>query len=475
MADTKNGLMPVRTEFSGGEREQLRKWIAVHGMKNGTITARAYELTQESRSYLLVKGTLILTDGREKSLLTPRGMLLRSILERGAAAGVVELKGIKSKLREVEGFWAHHLGPDQPLAPTRPLAKLLTDARARALADKVKRNFIVYAIKNIATGGIYFGSTVRVKQRWASHRRDLERLSHSNYQMVEDARLHGVASFEFRVVVRFATRKEMLEREQLLIAMYFNRDGCYNLNTSVNPDRAVVGVPLIIVDCKGQYGTHRFLTLHAAIRHYKLSKSKVKEVINAGHGRLGPFRFPIGVPLTAYRTYPVGGRVPEFAKPPKPQHEPKRERPKSYYRRLKFILETQPVTHEELGQILSARTLAMSLWSTQNPPTAPQRALLRLIENFGIEWIRAIPPGAVTAEAVNVYRTKHDLAWFELDDALGLFHGSTQDLAAGEVGKKKVETLLMSILLYYGLDPFFRVHGPPRSALSIVGMYGVRY
>jgi hypothetical protein len=462
--------IPAPTELSIGQKNLLRSWVQMHGVKRGAIIARAYELTQESRSYLLGKGSVILTDGRETNLSSIKGKLLRYVLQGGAAAGVVKITGMKSKLREIEGFWQRHLGDDLPVAPVRPLSKPV----ACASSDQVERNCVVYVIKNTVTGRMYFGSTITVKTRWTRHRHELKQLSHSNYAMLEDARAHGVGSFKFFVASRFSTCKKMLEREQLLIAMYYNRDACYNLNSSVYREKAVVPVPVVLVDCNGEYSTHTFLTLHAAVRHYKLSKSAVRDAITAGHGRVGSVRFPINVSLTAYRTYLVGRRPPSFLKAPVNQPRA-RTKPLTYYDRVKRILDTQPIAFEELGRILSARTTTMCLWTTSNPPTYPQRGLLILIERFGIEWLRRVPAVEIRGEAINAFRIKQQLAWLELDDALGMHHGGTKKIAAQEIVKKKSERLLIAILLHYGLEPFLNIYGLPRSAFEIVGRFGLRW
>jgi hypothetical protein len=470
MSNAEIASISAPTELSIGEKDLLRSWVQMHGLKSGAITARAYELTQESRSNLLGKGSVILTDGRETDLSSIEGKLLRYVLQGGAAAGTVKITGMKSKLREIEGFWHRHLGADVPVAPVRPLSKPV----ARGSSDQSERNCVVYVIKNTVTGRMYFGSTITVKTRWARHRHELKQLIHSNYPMLEDARAHGVDSFKFFVASRFSTRKKMLEREQLLIAMFYNRDACYNLNSSVYREKAVVPVPVVLVDCNGEYATHTFLTLHAAVRHYKLSKSAVRDAISAGHGRVGSVRFPINVSLTAYRTHLVGSRPRSFLKAPISQPRA-RTKPLTYYDRLKCILDTQPITFEELGRIFAARTTTMSLWATSNPPTSSQRMLLILIERFGIVWLRRVPPVEIKGEAINAFRIKQQLAWVELDDALGMPHGGTKAIAGQEIVKQKSEGLLMAILLHYGLEPFFSIRGLPRSAFEIVGRFGLRW
>lgn len=464
--------------ISAVEKEQLRSWVLMHGFKNGSITARAYELAQESRSYLLTKGNVILTNGQEKDLFSIHGKLLRLVLEGGAAAGIVKFTGMQSKLRRIEGFWEHHLGADEPVEVGRPFP-----AVSRRHLARLERNYVVYAIKNVITGHVYFGSTGNVKERWCRHRSDLQRLTHCNVELNEEARVHGVDSYKFFVVSRFDTSAKMLDREQLLIAMYFNRYICHNLSPSVRPGVAVAWVPILLVDQLGEFRSQRFLTLHAAVRHYKLSKAVVRAAISAGHGRVGDLRFPVNLSLTAYRTYREGGRVPNVLWPSERklrlqnmQMPKQKSRPKpSYYDRLKTILATQPVTFEELGRLLSAKTLTISLWNSLRPPSAPQTVLLNFIEAYGVEWIRRVSGMEISGHAINAFRIENQLAWCELDDVVGMRQGSTQELAGQEIVTKKPEKLVLGILMHYGLEPFIHINGPLRSAYDILGRFGIRW
>jgi predicted GIY-YIG superfamily endonuclease len=275
--------------------QNLLRWALSHGSKNQSVIARAYELTSESRSNLLGKGTVIVTNGREQDLASLKGALLKQVLERGSTAQPVKITGLKSKLRELPDFWPTQLGDKVRIrarVPKKPSTNRSTGAPSH--------NYVVYAIKNRVTGRMYFGSSNNVKQRWASHRRDIGQLRHTNYELLADAVEHGADSFKFMVLWRFATRKEMLRREQLLIAMYFNRDACYNLRPAVIVEEEPVTVEVVLTNRFGGYASHSFLTLHAAIRHYRLSKVEVREAIRAGHGKVGNVQFPTHIPITHF-------------------------------------------------------------------------------------------------------------------------------------------------------------------------------
>lgn len=289
--------------LSSTDLDNLNGWVRIHGSKAGLVTSRAYELTAESRSNLLPKGTVIVSNGKEKDLSAVTGVLLKMALERGPAMLPTKITGLASKLKEIPDFWASRLAPGMNIARSAPLGKKRTPPKPNTNA----RNFVVYAIKNRVTGRMYFGSSKTVQRRWADHRRQLNQGIHPNPAMTEDAQEHGIDSFKFFVISRFATSQEMWRREQLLIAMYFNRDACYNVNSAVNPDEVALPVHVDVVDKNGGRFAHPFLTLHAAIRHYRLSKAVVREAIQAGHGRVGQFYFPLDVPITRYLMGRVGG------------------------------------------------------------------------------------------------------------------------------------------------------------------------
>ncbi|WP_400189813.1 GIY-YIG nuclease family protein [Massilia orientalis] len=449
MAPTTPTTTPPKVDCDTAD--MLRNWVHTHGSRAGQVHARAYELTKESRANLLIKGTVIVTDGRETDLATVKGTLLRRVFEHGASASPTTISGLKNKLKEIPDFWKTNLGLDVAVAPLKKIGS----SKAKA----VSRDFVVYVTKNIVTGRMYFGSSKSVHKRWASHRRDIAKLTHTNPELLADARDHGPASFKFFVVSRCTTREEMLRREQVLIAMYFNREACYNKNSSVAPDKIAVPVQIRVIDRDGGSTEHSFLTLHAAIRHYRLSKAAVRKAIAAGHGKVGPFRFPIGIPITEFRVRRVGQR----SERPAPQTAPvpamhERASPsmsqRTYYDRLKSILDKQSITLAELSRILAARTTTMSLWSTKNPPTWPQEAVLGLIERFGFEWVNSVPMPESTAKALSTRRAEYQIAWTELDAVIGLRSGHAKQIAHGDIAPGKCERLLVAVLAHHGLESF---------------------
>jgi len=271
--------------------------------------------------------------------------------------------------------------------------------------------------------------------------------------MRADARDHGVNSFKFFVVWRVSTRDEMLRREQLLIAMYFNRDACYNLNPSVDEDVMLKFVNIIVFDREGGFAEHSFLTLHAAIRHYRLSKALVKEAIRDGHGRVMHLQFPVTVPITQYRAKLAGSAL-RRALRPGPRHSIIKQN--SYYDRLKHILDTQKITFAQLGKTLSASETTMSLWNRSRSPTLPQETLLRLIEKFGLNWVLSTPSYGISTEALVSLCGRYDLGWAGLEHMVGLYPGRARGIAMHGYSVEKQETLLLSILMHHGLTAFSR-------------------
>jgi predicted GIY-YIG superfamily endonuclease len=446
--------VPVRTgvDLAENTRDKLRKWVLAHGVSAGAVRARAYLLVKESRANLLVKGTIVLTDGSEKDLGLLRGNLLQNVIAKGAQAAPVTITGLKSKLKEIDDFWLPNLDPvaDPPIR-LKKIEKIAAGRRTDRAVAHAAPEFIVYAIRNTVTGRMYFGSTNDVHERWATHRRELRTLTHKNVMMRADAREHGAGSFKFFVVWRVATRAEMLRREQLLLAMYFNRDACYNMRPSVDEKVTLRPVNIIVFDRQGGFSEHTFLTLHAAIRHYRLCKALVREAISRGHGRVGHFQFPVTVPITQYRVKLTGRALLKALKP-----EPRRSVPKedTYYNRLKNILDTQKVTFAQLGKALSASETTMSLWNRLRSPTVPQQSLLRLIEKFGLEWVLATPSHVISTEALVSLCGRLDVGWVGLEHIVGLYPGRASGIALNSYRVEKLEALLLSILIHHGPNVF---------------------
>jgi len=128
--------------------------VRVHGVRAGAVRANAYLLVKESRANLLVKGNIVLTDGREHHCSILRGSLLKVVVDRGAHAAPVTITGLKSKVLEIADFWHSNLDPVTD-PPVRPERIALSKQNGHAASCK-PREFVVYAIRNTVTGRMYF-------------------------------------------------------------------------------------------------------------------------------------------------------------------------------------------------------------------------------------------------------------------------------------------------------------------------------
>lgn len=90
----------------------------------------------------------------------------------------------------------------------------------------------IYQIRCKRNGKIYVGSSVDLRARWDSHRRDLRQGTHRNLHLQHAWILLGETSFEF-VVLEYADRSMLLEAEQTWI----NQTGCTDPRVGFNLKR----------------------------------------------------------------------------------------------------------------------------------------------------------------------------------------------------------------------------------------------
>ena len=77
----------------------------------------------------------------------------------------------------------------------------------------------VYAIENIVDGGVYIGSTVKLKKRWSCHRGMLRRGVHTNKHLQGAWNKYGENSFIFSVL-EYCNKGELIKQEQKWIDRY---------------------------------------------------------------------------------------------------------------------------------------------------------------------------------------------------------------------------------------------------------------
>ena len=89
--------------------------------------------------------------------------------------------------------------------------------------------YTIYTITNTANGRIYIGSSKDVKKRWMVHKYDLNNNCHINPRLLDDWNLFSEAAFEFKVIESGLDQVSAVEKENELLARYFdNGIACYN-------------------------------------------------------------------------------------------------------------------------------------------------------------------------------------------------------------------------------------------------------
>lgn len=87
----------------------------------------------------------------------------------------------------------------------------------------------VYRIRCTSTGKIYVGSSVDLRNRWASHRGQLRRGAHGNRRLQLAWNKYGEAEFDFSVL-EFAQPTDLLRAEQA----WLDRTGCADRRVGFN-------------------------------------------------------------------------------------------------------------------------------------------------------------------------------------------------------------------------------------------------
>lgn len=435
----------------------LAQWVKRHGSVNGTVTAKVYKVL-EYAGLNLPADALLISDGTESDLSRVRGSIITSVLTNGEKQPLILYiyPELASRLIEVPNFWLEYLNIGQ--CAVDPEHKYFSLPKRFITVGKIKhcqwckreifisKNFVVYSIKNKITKRRYFGSTNNRIYRWKTHLKELEALTHANPGMCSDARIDGADAFQFKVIARFDNRCDMLNYEQLLIAMHWNRDGCYNIAKSVDPAHEIKKIR--IIEWFGEDPKVReFLTLHAAIRTYRLSKQKVKEAIAAGHGRVGRFQFPITVPINSYRYCPVT--------PPQRRKTSKKKiiiEANQAFEQILILLDKKIVSSSSLLRMFGIKAEMLQEWETRTTlPRTEEIVLINLITKYGIKWIREAPIRKFGARDLEVLKLKlDDDACIIILDSIRLSDWSK--LYDVRFGKScgKIGNYLLCLLDYYG-------------------------
>lgn len=87
----------------------------------------------------------------------------------------------------------------------------------------------VYAIRHIASGRVYVGSSLRIHDRWAGHVRDLERGRHGSRHLQHAWSKYGADAFEF-IVLETCLPEDRIAREQAHIDVLRAAEREYGFN-----------------------------------------------------------------------------------------------------------------------------------------------------------------------------------------------------------------------------------------------------
>lgn len=89
----------------------------------------------------------------------------------------------------------------------------------------------VYKISNVANGKFYVGSSVNVRVRFQTHRRELRKGTHHCEPLQRAWDKYGEDRFKFEVVERLASPDELLAAENILLIEHHGQAYCYNVGT----------------------------------------------------------------------------------------------------------------------------------------------------------------------------------------------------------------------------------------------------
>jgi group I intron endonuclease len=83
----------------------------------------------------------------------------------------------------------------------------------------------IYQIKNLITGQLYIGHSIRLKKRKNEHFNDLEKNKHGNIHLQRSYNKYGKENFIFEIIL-YCEKFELIRYEQILV----NKIGNYNIN-----------------------------------------------------------------------------------------------------------------------------------------------------------------------------------------------------------------------------------------------------
>ena len=86
----------------------------------------------------------------------------------------------------------------------------------------------LYLITNKITGDYYCGSSVRLKQRWAQHKRSVINSKFECPRLHESMYSYGIENFEFKILL-FCDAESLSLYEQRWLDLHVGKPECYNI------------------------------------------------------------------------------------------------------------------------------------------------------------------------------------------------------------------------------------------------------
>jgi hypothetical protein len=142
----------------------------------------------------------------------------------------------------------------------------------------MEKTFVVYRIKNLVNGRMYFGSTRRFARRRQEHLRSISDRSGPTHFMRLDIRGYGftVADFSFRILARFDNEIDMLECEQKFLKMYWGTTNCYN--SAFQVVEGWVTRTLVVWNMK-TLEARNYLSCHAVRKDLGIDKGTIQKIL----------------------------------------------------------------------------------------------------------------------------------------------------------------------------------------------------
>ena len=336
-----------------------------------------------------------------------------------------------------------------PLANTESIEDGESDSSTIAV-DFRPKNFIVYRIKNMSTGRMYFGSTYNRLRRWGEHMKELENLTHKNPGLVGDARYFGTDVFKFSVLFRFDNRAAMLAREQLLLNMYWGRSCCYNSSSEVAIGAAPPRITVMKLPNHGDFMYRNFLSAHAIARELGVRKREVVDAIKLRLDVIG--RFGLTVTRTKLSANDSGRLIRKLEAHGIGPAEVRARYLGDTLNQFSSILDSSKASIDGLASAVLANRYIVEQWMTgKRRISGPQQKLIGIIATRGLVWARHAFARQFSPEAIIKLRKRHSLSqeWLA-----ALLNCKVEEISKWEANTKapgQVERLLMTKIYMSGM------------------------